>query len=785
MRPQKLQVEGFASYRLPTVLDLNGVDFFSLSGATGSGKSSLVDAMIFALYGRVPKLGARAVEPVITAGAERARVALSFEVAGADYTVVRLAQRTKGGGASVKEARLQRGDTVVANGASEVTRAVEDLLRLRFDDFTRTVVLPQGEFARFLTADKAERQALLRSLLGLDIYTAVRALAKTRQSVARDRADTAGARLAALEIPAEDVLASAERRLGHLEGLATEIVEQERRLAELGRTSEEASERVKAVEGQLTRLSEIEPPPRLSELDSLAAEAREKVETSVELARLCVERVANTEAEIAALPTPDAIVAIREAHGRVALLTERLEALDEGSAVERLNRAESAVATATTQLSEARKALEEVRISHSAHMLTQTLRPGEPCPVCDQRVSTVPTRDPLASLTELETAEAAAAITLDESSRSASEARTEITALRSTRAEIAGQLAEAQTAVQDAPSLDELVRIDSTLADAAERLEKAKDELERLEGDKRGAQSELESLSDAIRSVGRELMAAHQAVADLGPPLPTADDPIVQWKEFVSWRDEKLGDVRAVLTRAAEQAEAAENDLIQFEGVIVSDLEKVGVSPEKPYAVSVTRELQVAKAFVAGAGKLLSEKTELEERVKTAGAEEEVAGALAAHLKADGFERWMMAGAIADLVAGANNRLEQLSVGGYSLDSDETGSFSIIDHHNANEVRSVATLSGGETFLVSLALALSLAETLAARGGADLDAIVIDEGFGTLDDESLDTVASVLEDLAGGLMVGVITHVKELAGRAPDRFEVNRDPGGSKVELVS
>ena len=97
----------------------------------------------------------------------------------------------------------------------------------------------------------------------------------------------------------------------------------------------------------------------------------------------------------------------------------------------------------------------------------------------------------------------------------------------------------------------------------------------------------------------------------------------------------------------------------------------------------------------------------------------------------------------------------------------------------------MATLSGGETFLVALSLALSLAETLAARGGAELETIIIDEGFGTLDDESLDTVASVLEDLAGGLMVGVITHVKELASRAPTRLEVVRRPDGSKVDVLS
>ena len=145
----------------------------------------------------------------------------------------------------------------------------------------------------------------------------------------------------------------------------------------------------------------------------------------------------------------------------------------------------------------------------------------------------------------------------------------------------------------------------------------------------------------------------------------------------------------------------------------------------------------------------------------------------------------MMAGALHNLVVGANDLLSQLSDGGYSLHSEE-GTFTVVDHRNADERRSVSTLSGGETFLVSLALALSLAEALAGTGGASLDAIILDEGFGTLDDESLDTVATVLEGLAGqGLMVGVITHVKELAARAATRFEVTRGPKGSTVSELA
>jgi exonuclease SbcC len=180
---------------------------------------------------------------------------------------------------------------------------------------------------------------------------------------------------------------------------------------------------------------------------------------------------------------------------------------------------------------------------------------------------------------------------------------------------------------------------------------------------------------------------------------------------------------------------------------------------------------------------LAGELTVVLEEAETSAA---IAHSLAGHLRADGFERWLMAGAVADLVLGANELLAQLSGGGFSLYADDDGGFAIVDHRNADETRSVATLSGGETFLVALALALSLAETLSAGSTSGLDAIFLDEGFGTLDEESLDTVASVLEELTGrGLMVGIVTHVKELAARATVRLEVRREPSGSVVEVVS
>ncbi|MEK8107363.1 SbcC/MukB-like Walker B domain-containing protein [Micromonospora sp. M12] len=100
--------------------------------------------------------------------------------------------------------------------------------------------------------------------------------------------------------------------------------------------------------------------------------------------------------------------------------------------------------------------------------------------------------------------------------------------------------------------------------------------------------------------------------------------------------------------------------------------------------------------------------------------------------------------------------------------------------------RGVRTLSGGETFQASLALALALSEQLAGMSttAASLESIVLDEGFGTLDAATLDTVAATLENLAarGDRMVGVVTHVPALAERIPVRFEVRKDARSARVE---
>jgi exonuclease SbcC len=159
-----------------------------------------------------------------------------------------------------------------------------------------------------------------------------------------------------------------------------------------------------------------------------------------------------------------------------------------------------------------------------------------------------------------------------------------------------------------------------------------------------------------------------------------------------------------------------------------------------------------------------------------------VSKALALHLRADRFERWLLTEALDSLVAGASRILRDLSAGRYELRHNK-GEFSVVDHADAGLARAVRTLSGGETFQASLALALALSEQLAglSSASASLESIMLDEGFGTLDPDTMDTVAATLENLVarGDRMVGVVTHVAGLAERIPVRFEVSRGARGT------
>ena len=159
---------------------------------------------------------------------------------------------------------------------------------------------------------------------------------------------------------------------------------------------------------------------------------------------------------------------------------------------------------------------------------------------------------------------------------------------------------------------------------------------------------------------------------------------------------------------------------------------------------------------------------------------------------------WVLLDRFAEVLVFANDRLTQMSSGRYELVrvTDETGSagrrdrglgLGVIDRLCAGVVRDPKTLSGGETFYVSLSLALALADVVTAEsGGVAMETLFVDEGFGTLDPETLQTVLAELGRLqAGGRTVGIVSHIEELRRQVPDRIEVTTTPVGSTLRITA
>ena len=159
---------------------------------------------------------------------------------------------------------------------------------------------------------------------------------------------------------------------------------------------------------------------------------------------------------------------------------------------------------------------------------------------------------------------------------------------------------------------------------------------------------------------------------------------------------------------------------------------------------------------------------------------------------------WVLLDRFAEVLIFANDRLAQMSSGRYELVrvDAEAGSaarrdrglgLGVIDRFSSGGVRDPRTLSGGETFYVSLSLALALADVVTAEsGGVSMETLFVDEGFGALDPETLQIVLAELSRLqAGGRTVGIVSHVEELRRQIPDRIEVVRAPSGSTLRITA
>lgn len=787
MRPVRLEIQGFSAFRERTTVDFDGVDLFAFVGATGAGKSSLIDAMIFALYGSVPRYAdAKLVAPVITQGAVEARVRLDFEVDGDVHTATRVVRRTKTG-ASTFEARLEAGSTVLADDAKSMTAAVVDLLGLDLGQFTKCVVLPQGAFATLLHDGKADRQKLLVKLLDLGLYSQIAGLARARAKDAEYTIDALADQLAGA-VGIGERIAAAEHRRDRIDAVIERIEAAEPELTTLSAAVVDAEREVATHAALRAALAAVRAPAGLAEL----ARARERAQAALADADtaedVAAQRVADAGAARQALGDDAALRSARQQWEDLARLDQRIETgtgavADQTAALEPLA---AALDEAVTRTQAATETLDAARVAQAAAAVIAQIDVGDDCPVCGNTVTDLQAHDD-GALTEATRAHAGAV----EAERAArvehAAAASKLAANREFLEKLVGERDEAQAALADAPDAAELDRALAAIADADQVLTAARDAEQVARGEVRTARAAMQQADAAVNDARRDYTAARDTVAAAAPPSPS-DDLVADWQALVDWAADAGADAAAAEKTADEARRSAEERRRRILDDLMSAATDAGVDVRDQGRVRdacVTARADAAAEHDQLVGRQ-DELVAVAERRDVLVESRDVHSLLANELKASNFEAWLLDEALDVLLTGASAWLDTLSSGRYALAVDDKHAFVVIDHANADERRLARTLSGGETFLASLGLALALAEgvgDLSASGGRRLDAIFLDEGFGTLDADTLDVVATAIEELgATGRMVGVISHVPELAERVPVRFVVTKGVATSTVE---
>ena len=778
MRPQRLEMTGFSAFAAPTVVDFEGAELFALTGPTGAGKTSVLDAILFALYGAVPRHGKQAVTAVVTQGLLEAKIRLDFTIADAGYRVARVVKRDpKTGKATTTEARLETGDEVIASGPSDVTAEIAGLLGLSFDQFCRCVLLPQGEFARFLHDKPGDRQDLLVALLDLGVYEKVGRLATVRKEVAEARVGEIDARLTRIGEVEPRHLEQAATRVSLLEELATSVESSTKVLEDMAGRRAEAERAAADKRRRVGVLEKLAAPSGLEELAAQLAEAATLLEAAQAEQQTASSRLARAESDLAGLPARAILERWRDRRTEFSDLEELLQ---KTSAVLEETEVEAVEAAAAAE--SAAQLFEEAQQAHAAAHLRSGLAVGEECPVCRRPIDELLDEPPPAELEEARRGKDQTADMARRAGLAHAAAEAESKTLVARKDKLADEVA-------DAPSNEE---IEVSLVAVAS----AEDELRSSREASAGATAEVESATtrrdrhtSKERKARAELQAVWRSLAELDPPPIDFEDVPGQWEQLLSWAetrkpellreadaaDEALGALRVQLDELA----SAVLDQCRAAGVEVGNL-RPGVAVAGARAAAVAERDRIAEALIE-VSDLRSERTGKQE-------EAVVAREVGRQLRADHFERWLLEEAMRLLADGANRRLVELARGRYSLAVDSTLGFEVVDHFAAGERRGVRTLSGGETFLVSLALALSLADHIVELAASDqnrLESIFLDEGFGTLDAETLEVVAAVIADIgATGKTVGFVTHVAALAEQAPVRFEVATGTGGATITRV-
>ena len=827
MRPLRLTLDGFRSYASATTFDFAHRRLVGVVGPIGAGKSSILDGIAFALYGKTHSQAA-ATKALIHQRSDVGKVELVFEAGDEVWRVVRALRKDgqsehaayRYANLAAIEAESKPLERIVKKGA--VDERLEEVLGLDFAAFGRSVMLAQNRFAEFLRAKPADRDVVLKGVFGFDridlMQTEARRrrdeLARDLQEIDRRRKDLDHERALLAEAEQKKVLAA--ERHDQLEAIGPSVAEAIAEKTAAAQDGEACRQQIANLDALALRLpADDESAELLSRAGDLNAAVAAAADATADAEKLEAEAHAAIELALQRIGGRDRLAEAQELAGVVAQQMEaarleqeryrvtrgELSAADEAMAATAINlesassEVEASQATVGTAHDAFEAATADLRATESADVaatLRSKLSAGDECPVCHQHVAEVP---------------ASEAPGLDEARKRYEAAHAEVDQARQTHKKLEVELARVEAAMSAAvESQKRASQRNENAKESAERLKSTSDatrasllglldgvdlakfeaELATLEGEvrsaaqqsaaQRAAQAELiRTRASTDRRLERLVGQLHAVCGALGIELDIGGEPAEIGEALAAIRAEWTNTRGRAASAAAETvahlqaAEARRQDLLASVNLTVDSDHTTALSDAKAMLAARATEVETRTQRLAGSDDLA---------VKQASslAEREIYTQLASDLTPSNFLRFLLEEERRLLSRLGSARFEELSGGRYRFSDD--GRFRVIDLTAAEQIRKADTLSGGETFLASLALALALAETV-GRGGGRLDAFFLDEGFGSLDSEHLDLAMAGIERLVAeheGRLVVVVSHVPDMKDRLEDLIELDKDP---------
>ena len=852
MIPIRLTVSGFLSYQEPAEIDFTGIHVACISGQNGAGKSTMLDAMTWALFGEARRNDDSIINDAVTDRTAKAEFEFRYE--NADYLVRRSKKEGKSTNAEfyIRAEDGVKWKPLTEKRVADTNKRICETLHMDYKTFINVSFFLQGKADQFTGQNATERKKILSGILDLDVWETY----KARAADLRKETEMAVRQLDRLMQESEEELKEETALKEKLEAIRVQVKEAEKNQADadtqwkLAKTAESLlnsqknilaqkqqdenrqavqirilqlnlGERQKeldalrtriadadAIEERFTRLSQIR--TRMEQLNAAAMEFNrlETAKARAENAVQTTEKQLNYEYSQLMREKNETEQTVPEKERLTAELARSKEELERLTAEfarrPALQERFEAISAKGEQLRTA-AALLNTRIAEYEQKIKKLLEgKGAPCPTCGREMDEEHCRKHEAELRE-EIRQTQQKIAENEAERVPMRAeyrnlQSEITRLdalsprisnltaglvisEQSLKNIARQFENWETKKARFAEIGQLLKNSSFCPEEREAIRKISAQLASMAYDRsehEETRKQLASLSDAE--------AAHQE-------LIRSQSRIEPLEREIREKTQQLSEGTAYLAQLREAREQAEQEYRQMQAEMpdINAVEKARnealrtmqmLSHQQADAEQRVRHLDNARANLERYGSEYKEKLTLIDQYKT----------LERAFGKNGVPALLIEQAVPEIEEQANDLLQQLSGGTMSLRMNTQGAYKskkdevketldilITDPYGTREYE---MFSGGEAFRINFSIRLALSRLLAQRAGSRLQTLVIDEGFGSQDDEGRARLAEAITAVQNDFeKILVITHLSELKERFPSRIEVEKDETGSHVEV--